>query len=149
MCLHLKQIAAMNRYQILFGILLLFLFPCCTSLQKTATVKSSGNNNPLPGWAFGGFQRPLGVNPIISPDPSTSFVDPMTGKTVHWESNDTFNPGAAIKDNQVVLLYRAEDKSGIAIGERTSRLGYAESSDGIHFSRNATSVLFPADDTKK
>jgi predicted GH43/DUF377 family glycosyl hydrolase len=73
----------------------------------------------------------------------------MTGKTVNWESNDTFNPGAAIKDSKVVLLYRAEDKSGVAIGERTSRLGYAESSDGIHFTRSATPVLFPADDSQK
>jgi predicted GH43/DUF377 family glycosyl hydrolase len=73
----------------------------------------------------------------------------MTGNRVAWESNDTFNPGAAIKDGKVVVLYRAEDSSGIGIGERTSRLGYAESSDGIRFTRNTTPVLYPADDSQK
>lgn len=66
-----------------------------------------------------------------------------------WESNDTFNPGAAVKDDKVVLLYRSEDKSGVAIGERTSRLGYAESSDGLHFTRSTTPVLYPGNDSQK
>lgn len=127
---------------------LLFLCTACSSLQKTAP-EQPPNNNPLPDWAFGGFQRPAGVNPVISPNASSQFVDPMTGKTVAWESNDTFNPGATIRDGKVVLLYRSEDKSGVGIGERTSRLGYAESSDGLHFTRSATPVLFPAEDSQK
>jgi predicted GH43/DUF377 family glycosyl hydrolase len=36
-----------------------------------------------------------------------------------------------------VMLYRAQDKAG------TSRLGYAESSDGIHFTRRLQPVLSP------
>ena len=35
------------------------------------------------------------------------------------------------------MLYRAQDKDG------TSRLGYAESSDGIHFTRRPQPVLSP------
>lgn len=130
---------------------LLFLFgTACTSTQKAGVAKTAAaTNNPLPAWAFGGFVRPAGLNPVISPNPSSTFVDPMSGKTVAWESNDTFNPGAAIKDGKVVLLYRSEDKSGIAIGERTSRLGYAESSDGLHFTRGTTPVLFPGVDSQK
>lgn len=131
---------------ILFTVL---LCTACSSLPKTTASNSGRANNPLPAWAFGGFVRPAGLNPVISPVPSSQFRDPMTGKVVAWESNDTFNPGAAIRDGKVVLLYRSEDKSGIGIGERTSRLGYAESSDGLHFTRSTTPVLYPDDDSQK
>ncbi|WP_018616478.1 glycoside hydrolase family 130 protein [Segetibacter koreensis] len=107
------------------------------------------NNNPLPDWAFGGFKRPEGVNPVISPNPASIFVDPITKDTVRWEGNDAFNPAATIKDGKVVVLYRAEDKSGIGIGERTSRLGYAESEDGIHMKRRSKPVFYPANDSQK
>jgi predicted GH43/DUF377 family glycosyl hydrolase len=41
------------------------------------------------------------------------------------------------------MLYRAQDRSG------TSRLGYAESSDGIHFHRRPEPVLSPETDYEK
>jgi predicted GH43/DUF377 family glycosyl hydrolase len=41
------------------------------------------------------------------------------------------------------MLYRAQDKAG------TSRLGYAESTDGIHFRRRAKPVLWPETDYEK
>src|SRR3954453_2319118 len=107
------------------------------------------SSDKLPGWAFGGFVRPKNVNPIIAPKSETSFTDPMTGKQVYWESNDAFNPGATIKEGKIVILYRAEDKSGVAIGERTSRLGYAESTDGLIVKRKAEPVLYPANDSQK
>jgi hypothetical protein len=97
----------------------------------------------LPDWAFGGFVRAPHVNPVISPTDKTLFNCPMKKVLVAWESNDTFNPAAAIKDNKVVVLYRAEDKSGVAIGERTSRLGYASSSDGLIFQRKPLPVFYP------
>ncbi|QRR02120.1 glycoside hydrolase family 130 protein [Dyadobacter sandarakinus] len=105
--------------------------------------------NKLPDWAFGGFVRPAGLNPVISPDSTSTFFCPMNQKQVDWESNDTFNPAATIKDGKVVVLYRAEDKAGKAIGKRTSRLGYAESEDGFHFKRRKEPVLYPADDSQK
>lgn len=103
----------------------------------------------LPRWTLGPFLRPAGINPIISPDSSTSFFDPILKKAVGWESNDTFNPAATIIDGKVVVLYRAEDKSGEGIGFRTSRLGYAQSDDGYHFKRNKTPVFYPANDAQK
>ncbi len=106
-------------------------------------------NTPLPNWAFGGFERPKGVNPVISPKANTVFTDPMTGKQINWESNDAFNPAATIKNGKIVVLYRAEDKSGIGIGERTSRLGYAESSDGITMNRRTEPVMYPGNDSQK
>lgn len=110
---------------------------------------AQSSNNILPGWAFGGFVRPANVNPIISPDSNSLFLDPMSGKLIEWESDNTFNPGAVIKDGKVIVLYRAEDHSGMGIGNHTSRIGFAESSDGVHFKRKSTPVLFPAKDAQK
>ena len=103
----------------------------------------------LPSWAFGPFIRPPHVNPVLSPDPKSIFNDPMSGKKVAWESNDVFNPAAAIKGKKIYVIYRAEDKSGVGIGERTSRLGLAESSDGMHMKRRKTPVMYPAVDDQQ
>lgn len=107
------------------------------------------SKNILPPWAFGGFVRPQKVNPIISPDSSAVFQDPMSGKENHWESDNTFNPAATINNGKVVVLYRAEDHFGNGIGYHTSRVGFAESSDGLHFKTNEKPVLFPANDSQK
>ena len=100
-------------------------------------------------WTLGGFERPANLNPILEPQDNSVFFDPMSQDSVFWEANDTFNPGAVVKDGKVYLLYRAEDHSGEAIGHRTSRLGLAESEDGLHFSRKETPVLFPDDDSQR
>ncbi|MBS1726581.1 MAG: hypothetical protein JST51_07655 [Armatimonadetes bacterium] len=105
--------------------------------------------NPLPHWALGGFVRPIGINPIISPDESARFFDPMTKSDIAWESNDTFNPGATVYKGQIVILYRSEDKTGVKIGTRTSRLGYASSRDGVHFERRDKPVFYPDEDGQK
>jgi predicted GH43/DUF377 family glycosyl hydrolase len=55
-----------------------------------------------------------------------------------WESAGTFNPAVIARGDKVILLYRAQDKQG------TSRLGYAESMDGIHFKRRDEPVFSPA-----
>jgi predicted GH43/DUF377 family glycosyl hydrolase len=73
----------------------------------------------------------------------------MTGKKVAWEANDVFNPAATVKDNKIYVLYRAEDRSGKAIGTRTSRIGLAESSDGISMKRRGVPVMFPGNDSQK
>lgn len=103
----------------------------------------------LPSWAFGPFIRPAKVNPVLSPTAKSVFTDPMSGKKIAWESNDVFNPAATIKGNKIYVLYRAEDKSGIGIGERTSRIGLAETSDGITMKRRSTPVMYPRDDDQK
>lgn len=119
------------------------------TLTMLAGVAFAQTENKLPNWTFGGFQRPAGVNPVISPDSTTTFFCPMNKKQVDWESNDTFNPAATIKDGKIVVLYRAEDKAGRAIGKRTSRIGYAESENGITFKRRKEPVLYPAEDGQK
>lgn len=124
----------------------LMLIAACMFIPFWSNGQSA--NNLLPDWAFGGFVR-AEINPVISPDSTVFFNDPMTGKPVAWESDNTFNPGAIIKNGKVIVLYRAEDNSGKVIGFHTSRVGYAESDDGIIFKRKSTPVLFPANDSQK
>src|SRR5436189_65893 len=74
----------------------------------------------------------------------------MTDSVVAWEEYATFNPAAVVKDGKVYVLYRAEDVSGARqIGGHTSRLGLAESSDGLHFTRRVTPVLYPDTDAQR
>lgn len=73
---------------------------------------------------FGAWHR-LSQVPILSP----------TG--TGWQSAGTFNPATLRVGDKIVMLYRAQD------GHGTSRLGYAESTDGIHFKRRPEPVLSP------
>lgn len=79
---------------------------------------------------FGTWTR-AADEPILSPQ----------GKS--WESAGTFNPAVIYAYGKFVMLYRAQDGSG------TSRLGYAESLDGVHFVRRAEPVLSPEMDYEK
>jgi len=54
-----------------------------------------------------------------------------------WESAGTFNPAVIRHKGKVVMLYRAQDSAGV------SRLGYAESSDGLHFTPHPEPVFSP------
>ena len=121
-------------------------------LMAAALITSCGEKKQtaeFPDWAWADFQRPEGINPIISPDTTTFFYCPMRQESVAWEASDTFNPAATVYDGKVVVLYRAEDNSATGIGSRTSRLGYASSDDGLHFKRMSVPVFYPADDSQK
>jgi hypothetical protein len=76
-----------------------------------------------------GRWRRAADDPIVSP----------TGRG--WESAGTFNP--AVVHGKFVRLYRAQDADG------TSRLGYAESRNGIDFVRRPDPVLSPEADYEK
>lgn len=84
---------------------------------------------PIGSW------RRLSETPILAP------------RGTAWESAGTFNPAVVVQKNsggdKVVMLYRAQDKQG------TSRLGYAESGDGIHFTRREEPVFSPAEEYEK
>jgi len=73
---------------------------------------------------FGEWTRAAN-EPILSPQGTT------------WESAGTFNPATVLHNGKIVMLYRAQDSGG------TSRLGYAESTDGLHFIRRPEPVLSP------
>ena len=75
--------------------------------------------------------RRLLDKPILSPHGST------------WESTGTFNPAAIRHGDKIILLYRAQD------AQETSRLGLAESTDGIRFTTWREPVLSPEADYEK
>ncbi|MBS1916690.1 MAG: hypothetical protein JST87_10475 [Bacteroidetes bacterium] len=91
------------------------------------------------------FTKPA-ENPIIKADSSYTFIDPFKNGIVRWQRADVFNPAAIVKNNKVYLLLRCEDNPAAAIGGRTSRIGIAESEDGIHFKKFPEPVLFPRKD---
>jgi predicted GH43/DUF377 family glycosyl hydrolase len=98
-------------------------------LLLTALLPALGaqEDRPLP---FGAWHRVLDT-PAIAPRGNS------------WEASGTFNPAVAMRDGKVVMIYRAQDKQG------TSRLGFAESSDGIHFTRRDEPVLSPSEEYEK
>ena len=100
---------------------------CFKVLTLLLAVSSAQDSAKLP---FGAWHR-LSESPIISP------------RGGGWESAGTFNPAVVLRDGKIVMLYRAQDKSG------TSRLGYAESIDGVHFTRRGEPVLSPEMDYEK
>ena len=87
-----------------------------------------------PHWMLGPFEKPKGVNPILVPNASATFRPGADEPPVRWEETATFNPAAVVRNGTVYVLYRAEDATGEAkIGFHTSRIGLAESKDGLHF----------------
>jgi predicted GH43/DUF377 family glycosyl hydrolase len=57
-----------------------------------------------------------------------------------WESASVYNPAAVVKDDRVVLLYRAH------ADDIVSHVGLATSDDGIHFGRRPEPILSPSED---
>jgi predicted GH43/DUF377 family glycosyl hydrolase len=101
-------------------------------------------------WEIGPFVRPQDAKAIVAPLAASVFACPMRKTPVHWEALHTFNPAAVVRNGKVYVIYRAEDASGtMQIGMHTSRLGLAQSDDGLHFTRRAEPVLYPADDDQK
>lgn len=124
---------------------------CARLLILAAALAASACAEPVataPEWAWTGFRRPEGANPVIAPDTATRFFCPLRREWVAWQEGDTFNPAAAVHDGRVVLLYRAEDRSGEGIGQRISRLGCAFSDDGVHFRRLPEPVFYPDVDSQ-
>jgi beta-1,2-mannosidase len=80
---------------------------------------------------------PFGEWRRLSPDP---ILGPRGDG---FESAGVFNPAVIVKDGQIVMLYRAQDRSG------TSRLGYATSSEGVLFTRRPEPVLVPEADYER
>jgi beta-1,2-mannosidase len=83
---------------------------------------------------FGPVQFPLGPftpydqNPILRPQGQG------------WESSSVYNPAAIVKDDRVVLLYRAH------ADDIVSHVGLATSEDGIAFERHPEPVFSPVED---
>jgi predicted GH43/DUF377 family glycosyl hydrolase len=113
-----------------------------SALAGTLVPALQGQQN----WVIGPWTR-ASQTPVISPRPESTFVDPVSGKAVHWEALHTFNPAAIVSNGKIVVFYRAEDDSGkMEIGGHTSRLGMAVSTDGVHFDRQPEPAFYPSRD---
>jgi predicted GH43/DUF377 family glycosyl hydrolase len=101
------------------------------TLLTLLTVLAAQGSQRIP---FGAWHRVSGA-PVIAP------------RGNDWEAAGTFNPAVVVQKNargeKTVMLYRAQDKQG------ASRLGYAESADGIHFTRRPEPVLSPTEEYEK
>lgn len=116
----------------------------------SASLLTGGQATVHDSWQIGPFIRPVNGNPVVAPNPASVFLDPVRKAPVHWEALHTFNPATVVRNGMVDVLYRAEDDTGaMEIGMHTSRLGLAESVDGIHFRRRATPVFYPAEDSQE
>jgi len=98
-----------------------------TALALAAALTLAAQTPKLP---FGAWSR-ASNEPILSPEGSS------------WESAGTFNPAVVFHNGKFIMLYRAQDAAG------TSRLGYAQSTDGIHFARRPEPVFAPETDYEK
>lgn len=111
--------------------------------------KESGKvGSDLPSWSLGDFVRAKD-NPVIEPDGEVKFYCPMRKAEVKWRESDTFNPAAVERKGKIYVLYRSEDNSSPNLGQRTSRIGLAESEDGVHMRFRESPVLYPAEDDMK
>ena len=112
-----------------------------TGLLSKAGLVSAGPRSSH--WQIGPFVRPANGQPIIKPNPSAVFTDPNTHRLSHWEFAHTFNPAAIAWNNKLYVLFRAEGKHGDDIGGYTSRVGLAESSNGVDFTELPHPILYP------
>ncbi len=120
------------------------LFRACSQAPQGTTESTAAPRFGIGPWTRASDQ------PVIRPDPHATFLDPVTGQTVHWEALHTFNPAAILRNGSIYVLYRAEDDSGaMAIGGHVSRLGLAVSQDGLHFNQMPAPVFFPDKDAQQ
>lgn len=96
----------------------------------------------FPLFTVAAQQRPVEVHaerlmnkPVLKPSSGEGAVP--------WYSLGIFNPTAIKKDGRTILLFRAQDE------KHTSRIGYAESTDGLHFTVNPKPLLSPETEYEK
>jgi beta-1,2-mannosidase len=126
--------------------LTLLFFSCNDNLQKPDAGNPSVQTSSDPGWALISFTKVDSVNPVLQPG-NGMFFCPIRKDSVKWEIKDVFNPALVTRNGKIYMLYRAEDTVGKYAG--TSRIGLAESTDGFHFTRHSTPVLYPDNDPFK
>ncbi len=135
----IKMWGITKKQRIMCSGIVLLLFACAPKKDEAKTHPPSKAK-----WMLGFEKAP--TNPILTADSTFVFTDPITEKEVRWQRADVFNPGAIVRNDTVFLLFRAEDNPKAILGERTSRIGLAYSTDGIHFTKYPEPVLFPQND---
>jgi predicted GH43/DUF377 family glycosyl hydrolase len=116
----------------------------CTDEQDKKT--SSDQQQSTADWVLSPFTKIDSVNPVLSAGLG-EFTCPILQQRIKWENKDVFNPAVVVKDGKILMIYRAEDTIGKYAG--TSRLGLAESTDGLHFKKHPEPIFFPSNDEQK
>jgi beta-1,2-mannosidase len=130
----------MLKYLFFAAIFSLILFSCGNEkMQKNPPVSQSTDS-----WMLDNIKKRNDVYPILVKDSLEEFFCPVLKKNVHWQESFIFNPAAIVKDGKVYLIFRGEDRIGQYGG--TSRIGLAESEDGVTFKKLPAPVLFPDND---
>ena len=101
----------------------------------------------IPLW-IAAMMTAAGVLLIASSQPLSITAERVSDSPVitdgpQWASFGIFNPGAIAIDNKTVLLFRAQDRN------HTSRIGYADSTDGVHFNVHPEPLLSPETEYEK
>jgi beta-1,2-mannosidase len=92
-----------------------------TEIESTSFVFTVEPSTQWPAWAIGPFVK-YGGNPVLRPADAA------------WESWNVYNPGVIFDDGRFRMLYRGQENIPDGIHNRTlSRIGYAESPDGVTF----------------
>lgn len=137
----------MNLRTILFTVLILLVFNCNRKQSQNGADESPQKDIITDYWQWKPFNKIDSVNPVLTPDPNTTFFCPIRKEIIKWEEKDVFNPAAIVIQGKLNLIYRAEDVVGKYNG--TSRLGLATSYDGLHFTREPTPIFYPDNDEMK
>jgi predicted GH43/DUF377 family glycosyl hydrolase len=123
-----------HAHRLASGTALLALLGSCNGTPKTDTATTTTapadttkTSAQAADWKLLNFVKADSANPIMGPSTVGKFTDPIL--------------------KRVYMLYRAENK--ITTFGKASRVGLASSTDGIHFAREATPVLYPANDAQK
>ena len=134
-----KALKCISRLTSIF-IALILIFAGQASGQGTVPSGWSGDKS----WMMYPFKKIKNILPILKNDTITFFC-PVNEKNVKWQETYVFNPAAIVRNNKVYLLFRGEDSIGQFGG--TSRIGIAESSDGLHFTKYPRPLIFPDKDS--
>ncbi|HEY2727884.1 MAG TPA: glycoside hydrolase family 130 protein, partial [Parafilimonas sp.] len=127
----------MNKFSYkIFLSLLMVWFVSCKAQQKQFSA-----NNQTQQWLLP-FSKLDSVNPVMKPG-DLKFFCPVQQKEIKWEAKNVYNPAVTVRNDTIIMLYRAQDSAGC------SRIGLAKSIDGIHFTRTAAPVLYPDNDAYK
>ena len=131
------------RFSILMSTLL--IIAGCNNREEDKR-ESATTPNESENWTLIPFTKVDSLNPLLERG-TGEFTCPILKRKIKWENKDVFNPAVIARDGRVFLLYRAEDTIGKYAG--TSRIGLAESEDGLHFTRHPEPVFFPDNDAQK
>ncbi|MEO5977160.1 MAG: glycoside hydrolase family 130 protein [Chryseolinea sp.] len=136
----MKQNATSLKQFLVIG--LCALFATCNNKPNKQEIEVRNDSS----WAIMPFIKTDSINPVLVAGINT-FNCPVLKKTIAWNEKDVFNPAAVVRGDKVYMIFRAEDKIGKYAG--TSRIGLAESTDGLHFTMMKEPVLYPDEDSLK